>query len=105
VSNNNWRQATSWDEVCRRNAGRRAYNFKRGVQREVRLNEVVNLLVRYGLSRGVQSRVARELGVSRSVVCRDIQALMSVHAWCPFCGSFVLRERLRFRDRADSQSI
>jgi hypothetical protein len=74
----------------------------RGVQREIRLNKVVDLLRRYGLSHGVQSRVARELGVSRSVVCRDMQALMNSHASCPFCGSFVPRERLRIRGGADS---
>jgi hypothetical protein len=72
-----WRSApTSWDEVCKRNAGRRHYNRVRALRRAFRRKQVADLLCRYGMiDRGVRARIARELGVHRSVITRDVQFL------------------------------
>jgi hypothetical protein len=91
---NNWSAPTSWDEVCRRKAGRDSYNSIRRVQRAERRYRVLELLTQYGMDRGVQARIARELGVSRVTISRDVKALLFDHAPCPRCGSFVPRSRL-----------
>jgi hypothetical protein len=91
---NNWSETTSWEEVCRRNAGRRAYNSRRAILRDYRRMQVVKLLARYGIDHGVFARIARELGVHRSVISRDFKYLCRAHAPCPCCRSLVPRERL-----------
>ena len=73
---NNWSAPTSWDEVCRRKAGRDRYNSVRRLQRAERRFRVLELLSRYGMDRGVQARIAKELGVSRVTVHRDVAALL-----------------------------
>jgi hypothetical protein len=76
--NNNWSAPTSWDEVCKRNAGRRHYNSVRSFRRAFRRKQVADLLCRYGMiDRGVCARIARELGVHRSVITRDVQSLLT----------------------------
>ena len=91
---NNWSAPTSWDEVCRRKAGRDRYNSVRRVQRAERRFRVLKLLSRYGMDRGVQARIARELGVSRVTISRDVAALLFDHTPCPMCDSLVPRSRL-----------
>jgi hypothetical protein len=91
---NNWRAPTSWDEVCRRKAGRDRYNSVRRLQRAERRLRVLELLARYGMDRGVQARIARELGVSRVTISRDVAALLFDYTPCPMCGSLVPRSRL-----------
>ena len=91
---NNWSAPTSWDEVCRRKAGRDRYNSVRRVQRADRRHRVLKLLSRYGMDRGVQARIARELGVSRVTISRDVAALLFDYTPCPMCGSLVPRSRL-----------
>ena len=90
----NWSAPTSWDEVCRRKAGRDRYNSVRRLQRAERRFRVLKLLSRYGMDRGVQARIARELGVSRVTVHRDVEALLFDYTPCPGCGSLVPRSRL-----------
>ena len=80
-----WSATSSWDEVCRRASGRRHYNAVRSfraLSRRLRLAKL--MLVKGGLrervkggwtDQGVQARLARELGVSRSTVCRDVAFL------------------------------
>jgi hypothetical protein len=78
---NEWGQPTDWETVCRRNAGRRRYNATRTVRRALRRRQVLRLLLKYGglygpKSRGIQTRIARQLGVNRSTICRDIWAIL-----------------------------
>jgi hypothetical protein len=89
-----WASPASWDEVCRRAAGRRRYHAVRRVRRELRRKQVLELLVRHGHGHGVQARIARELGVSQATICRDVRALLPSHAPCPRCGTVVSRERV-----------
>ena len=89
-----WGSPTSWDEVCRRAAGRRRYHAIRRLQRDLRRQEVLERLVRYGLGHGVQARIGRELGVSEATVSRDVKALLLSHAPCPCCGTVVPREQV-----------
>jgi hypothetical protein len=76
-----WSEQTSWEEVCRRAAGRRHYNSVRRFRALHRRCELVRLLSGKGglTDRGTQARLARELGVSRSTVCRDMAVLLRGH--------------------------
>jgi hypothetical protein len=86
-----WSEPTAWDEVCRRAAGRRHYNSVRRFRATMRRGEVARLLrVQGGLTaRGTQATLARQLGVSRSTVCRDIAWLLRQGRPCPHCGAFI----------------
>jgi hypothetical protein len=91
MSNKTWRDATSWDEVCRRASGRRSYHRIRRFQRDYRRKQVCELICRYGVSSwGARARIARELGVSRATVTRDVQAIIRTSAYwqrgatCPY---------------------
>jgi hypothetical protein len=86
-----WSTPTSWEEVCRRAAGRRHYNGVRRVLALARRREVARLLrVKGGLTtRGTQAAVARELGVSRSTISRDVAYLLRQSRPCPCCGALV----------------
>jgi hypothetical protein len=67
-------------------AGRRRYNAVRQFQAAYRQAEVVRLLRKYGLfTRGTQARIARELGVSRATICRDVAAILASTYPCPHC--------------------
>jgi hypothetical protein len=88
-----WGAPTSWDEVCRRAAGRARYHALRRFQRDLRRVEVMDKLVEYGLGPGVQARIARELGVSNATICRDMKALVYNRAPCPCCGTVVPKDR------------
>ena len=92
---NNWSAPTSWDEVCRRKAGRDRYNSVRRLLRAERRFRVLELLARYGMDRGVQARIARELGVSRVTISRDVEALLFNHTPCPTCGSLVPADKFK----------
>jgi hypothetical protein len=75
--------------------GRTRNNSIRRLQRAERRFRVMELLARYGMDRGVQARIARELGVSRVTISRDGAALLFDHTPCPMCGSFVPRDRFK----------
>src|SRR5512145_2953439 len=71
-----WKQATTWDEVCRRASGRRAHNQQRRHVMKARRHQVGALLVEYGpWNRGTQARIAKELRVSPATISRDVEAL------------------------------
>src|SRR4051812_48296622 len=74
-----WSEPTTHEAVCRRASGRRHYNAWRSFRACERRMHVARLLRQYtqeGAPRhGAQARVARELGVHRSTVTRDVQAL------------------------------
>jgi hypothetical protein len=38
--------------------------------------------------RGNQARLARELGVSRATICRDVRAILAWGHPCPCCGAY-----------------
>jgi hypothetical protein len=100
---NNWSALVSADEAARRAAGRRHYNAWRRAIALIRRTELAWLLhVQGGLARtkkgwpdrrlgalGNQAALARQLGVSRSTICRDLQKLLAELHECPTCGAGV----------------
>lgn len=87
-----WGAHTSWDEVCRRAAGRAKYHALRRLERDLRRRRVLRLLARHGLGHGVQARIARKLGVAESTISRDTKALLCTFGPCPACGTLVRRD-------------
>ena len=65
----------TFDEICRRAAGRRRYNAQRQTNAFWRARRVKEWLLSLGESKGAQKRVARELGVSEATISRDVQRL------------------------------
>lgn len=64
------------EQAYRRAGGRRRYNLKRQDEARTRRDEVSRLLDLYGSKRrGTRARIARELGVSRATVTRDVRAV------------------------------
>ena len=86
-----WSANASWEEVRRRAGGRRRYNAVRGLRALLRRREVARLLsVQGGLTyRGTQARLARQLGVSRATICRDLAYLMRQCYPCRCCGAML----------------
>jgi hypothetical protein len=84
-----WSAPTSPEVMRARANGRRSYNASRHFQVQVRRGEVLRLLVEYGCRYGVQSRIARELGVSHCTISRDVAALLNrtpgADPDCPWC--------------------
>jgi DNA-binding transcriptional MocR family regulator len=69
----NWSAPTDYDLVCRRAAGRRRYNAKRQAEAHKRFKIVLAVTFpTEGHKRGAQAQLARELGVSRSTISRDV---------------------------------
>jgi hypothetical protein len=90
---NDWSGSTDWATVCKRNAGRRHFNSVRNFQRAHRRKQVVELLVRYGMiDHGVKARIARELGVHKCTITRDVKYLLEATRPCPRCGSLIPME-------------
>jgi len=88
----NWTALTTLDEVRRRAGGRNRYNSLRRDMAAFRRLDVIRLVRRFhGLRRGVQARIARELGISEATVSRDLQALLHRGYVCPTCGSICTR--------------
>ena len=85
-----WSASTDWETVCRRASWRRYYNSVRRVRALYRRNEVARLLTAQGalFDHGTQARLARQLGVSRSTICRDVAALLREGWPCPHCGAY-----------------
>ncbi|MGH7169064.1 MAG: helix-turn-helix domain-containing protein [Gemmataceae bacterium] len=87
-----WSAPTTPDEVARRAGGRKHYNtWRRWLAFRRRYLEVSRRLFAKGaLKRGYQERLARELGVSRATISRDVQYLKRQgHYDCPACGAMV----------------
>lgn len=100
------------DEINRRAGGRRSYNQLRHfgqLQRRMLLGEKARKL-RLGLfDRGTAAALARQLGLHRSTVSRDIQAILwelnhgkYAEVCCPCCNSPVTRNQLHFPRRLAS---
>jgi hypothetical protein len=87
ISRHQWSQFTDFDTVCARAGGRRRWNEERAARAKVRRRDVAALLLKYSramnLSRGrlvhwgIYSRIARDLGVHRSTICRDVKVITS----------------------------
>jgi hypothetical protein len=86
-----WSAPTSWDEVCKRAAGRAKYNAVRRFQAELRRGEVLQLLHAWGWRHGVQARIARALRVSESTISRDLATILPLYTECTHCGSLMPR--------------
>ncbi len=69
----NWTQRTDNHSAARRAGGRRGYNSRRQFQANIRVLSVLAELKKVGFRRGNQAEIARRLGVSRSVVSRDLK--------------------------------
>ena len=73
----NWNQRTDSVTAAKRAGGRRKYNALRQFKAEFRRMKLSALLG--NTDRGCQSQFAKELGVSRSTICRDLARLKA--AW------------------------
>jgi DNA invertase Pin-like site-specific DNA recombinase len=82
------------DEVAwKRAGGRRRYNAERRRKAEERRDQIleltagINLLALVpGRRTGIKAELARRLGVSRSTISRDVNAIFSDLFTCPRCG-------------------
>ena len=63
------------EALSRRAAGRSRYNRRRQLLAQQRLTQVIRLLGEIGFRHGYQTRIAEQLGVHRSTICRDIARL------------------------------
>jgi hypothetical protein len=100
---NKWSEPVTAGEAARRAGGRRHYNAWRKTLAALRRSELVQLLIAQGgLARrkdgwpdcrigalGNGAALARQLGVSRSTVCRDLQKLLAGLRPCPDDGASV----------------
>ena len=68
--NNNWSAFTDFEIVKRRAGGRRHYNSVRKLRAQVRKMEAGILLLK-GMKK---ADIAKQLGVHRSTITRDVQA-------------------------------
>jgi hypothetical protein len=86
-----WGTPTDEESMRRRAVGRAAYNKRRQWQAFLRRLQVRRILYVQGraLEPGIQSRIAKQLGVDRSVICRDIQRIKAERGAqvCPQCGA------------------
>lgn len=91
---------TTPEAAARRAGGRRRYNRERQEGAFLRRYQVAELLDRYGLDRGAQSRMAEELGVHRSTISRDLDWLLEgKRKPCQTCGTRLTPEQWRNVDR------
>jgi hypothetical protein len=73
----NKRNKLTSEQVFKRAGGRRRYNRERQDAAAHRRSQVRCLLDLYGRDRrGTQARIARELRVSRSTICRDVEIVL-----------------------------
>jgi hypothetical protein len=86
-----WSEPTDWATVCKRNRGRARYNSWRQYLATMRRRRVLEYLAAWGWKRGVQTMIARELGVHRSTISRDFRVLMPVVKECRTCHGLTPR--------------
>ena len=73
-----WSKLTTHSEAARRAGGRRRINAVRHwgvIQRRAKVFKTVSERGLAGFNRGVRAQIARELGVSRSTISRDVAAI------------------------------
>jgi HTH domain len=94
-----WSAPTTPDEMARRAGGRKRYNTWRKSMAFYRRCEISRLLTAQGaFRRGYQTKLARQLGVSRATVCRDVAALRREGRPCTACGAWHTPPRRRTRE-------
>ncbi len=76
-----WSDAVSAEQASRRAGGRRRYNRLRQDIAVVRRAKVARLLRTFGVERGAQAQIARQLGVSEATISRDAAHLRSQSRW------------------------
>ncbi len=79
----------TWEQVCRRAAGRRHYNSWRRVNAHDRRRRVFEYWRESKGRRGWQAEAAVALGVHRSTITRDVAAMLALvrrEEPCPMCG-------------------
>jgi hypothetical protein len=81
VGNIDWSHPSSYEEARARLIGRRRFNERRQALARARQQQVWELLLVWGEYRGVQARIALELRVDKSTVCRDVARLRQSLAW------------------------
>jgi hypothetical protein len=84
MNTKDWSEWTDSRAVYRRAGGRRRYNAIRRLRAECRRVKLARLCLKYypdypPLARGLQTRLAAELGVSRSTISRDLAYLFRRH--------------------------
>ncbi|HTU88475.1 MAG TPA: HTH domain-containing protein [Gemmataceae bacterium] len=91
--------------IYRRAGARRHYNLVRHLKQTLRRKEVMRLLSCQGalFRRGIQTELARELGVSRSTICRDIAYLLRLGWPCPHCGAYTQPPEPLFMDDSEEE--
>jgi hypothetical protein len=99
-----------WEATCRRASGRRHYNSVRQFLANYRLTQLVELLHETGFRRGYQTQIAKELGVHRSTICRDLARLRQRMLLGPQADKLAramtrLDRRARAEDAAESQTL
>src|SRR4051794_40536014 len=75
-----WGQPTSADIAYRRAGGRRCRNAEQQLAKAIRRHRLLGMMHNPTnplgfIERGWQTRAARELGVDRATICRDVDAL------------------------------
>jgi len=86
---------TSSDQAFRLVAGRRAYTEQRQLQARRRHVEVLCRVKERGFDRGVQAQIAKELGVHRSTITRDIKKIFTDGEPCARCERYMTYEEWR----------
>jgi hypothetical protein len=85
-----WSQRIDTGAAYRRASGRRHYNAVRRFIQALRRAELAERLACKDalFRRGLQTELARELGVSRATVCRDMAYLLRLGWPNPTCGAY-----------------
>jgi hypothetical protein len=98
-----WSKTIDNSAAYRRAGGRRHYNAWRRFIQARRRAEVARLLTCKGalFRRGIQTELARELGVSRTTICRDVAYLLRVGRPCPNCGAYMQPPKSSLPDDPD----
>jgi len=72
----NWNEPATPEIAARRAGGRRRYNRWRQLQSTLRLIRIVEFMYRNGWTGrewGIRAKIAREIGLLRSTIARDMQ--------------------------------
>ncbi len=82
----------SWDEICKRAAGRKHYNSVRRQQATLRRYEIREHLRKDGGYHGLQKALAAQYKVSRATISKDVKAITQSALRCAACGRY--REKI-----------
>ena len=82
-----WGAPTTPEEAFARAGGRRRFNAWRKDMAVIRRAEVARLLATHGRVPGIQTLIARQLGVSEATISRDVAAIFEAAPPCSTCGA------------------